>query len=94
MSAPTDSRGARRHQSETGRPAYLPQCLQIFHQIALLLIGEAQRRAAAPLLHGPAGELVDEPAQPRVGDRLQAVVCPELAVDVVQMVPERLGGDA
>src|SRR5438128_4284160 len=39
-------------------------------------------------------DLVDEPALLRVGHRLKAGVCAKLAVDVVEVVAECLGGNA
>ena len=38
--------------------------------------------------------LFDEAATLRVGHGLEAVVCAEFPVDVMEVVPERLGGDA
>src|SRR3989442_12074281 len=38
--------------------------------------------------------LFEEPTLLRVGHRLKAGVCAELVVDVVEMVAERLGGNA
>src|SRR5256885_11123543 len=40
------------------------------------------------------GPLFDEPTLLRVGHRLKAGVCAKLAVDVVEVIAERLGGDA
>src|SRR2546428_14061794 len=40
------------------------------------------------------GPLIDEPALLCVGHRLKASVCAKLAVDVVQVVAECLGGNA
>ena len=40
------------------------------------------------------GPLFDEPTLLRVGHRLKAGVCAKLAVDVVEVIAECLGGDA